>query len=96
MNASDLIMEFETIGARAFEQMNNPEIAPGVQVQWARVALDAIKALKEEQRLLNDIGAETEFSIIVKPPPLFSVAELEEYDRRGSGSGEALPEPATG
>lgn len=65
---TELALEFETIAIRALAEMHNENLSAGVQVQWARVALDAIKALKDEQRINDGLGAGVVYRMILTPP----------------------------
>ena len=48
--------EFVTIFDKAIVRMDDADIPPGVQVQWARLAADCIRLTKEERRLLDGHG----------------------------------------
>ena len=83
-------VEFTDLADVALFAAASPLCKESVRLQWLRAAMDNIYRHKEEQRLLNGIGAETEFSIVVKPPPLFAKEDLDATKQPE----DPAPEPA--
>jgi len=66
--AHDPMSGFGTIFDKAIVRMDDPDIPPGVQVQWGRLATDCIRLTKEEQRLLDGIGDGVKYVAITQVP----------------------------
>eukprot|EP00918_Siedleckia_nematoides_P034659 GHVU01075401.1.p3 GENE.GHVU01075401.1~~GHVU01075401.1.p3 ORF type:complete len:135 (-),score=14.57 GHVU01075401.1:2664-3068(-) len=64
---SKVILEFVNIAQRCNDKLEETE-QPGVQVQWMKMILDCCRFAKEEQRLLDGLGAGTTHNITINAP----------------------------
>ena len=63
-----LTLEFESIAIRCMAELEATE-KEGVRVQWMKMILDCARYAKEEMRLLDGMGATSEYTFTVNAPP---------------------------
>ena len=88
-----LRFEFWNLAEEIHAELLSLEVPIGSRPAYWTLIVNCVKAAKEEQRLLEGIGAGVEYSITIKPPPLFSPSELEAA-QEPKQIDEPRPEPA--